>query len=116
MRLTRFHLRTLMLAVAALAILTWGLVTLQRTLERMPSRIPVYKSRAMHHGQMERVTVIAVREGSHTAGVDELARLNRAWSAYHTAMRRKYEFAAAYPWVPVLPDPADPVPLSDKKT
>ena len=29
---------------------------------------------------------------------------------YHGAMRRKYERAARYPWLPVEPDPPEPSP------
>lgn len=29
-------------------------------------------------------------------------------AAYHAAMRRKYEDAAACPWFPVAPDPPEP--------
>jgi len=33
---------------------------------------------------------------------------NRARAAWANAMRRKYRFAAFYPWLPVAPDPPEP--------
>src|SRR5437763_13286762 len=30
------------------------------------------------------------------------------WASYHAALRRKYEHAASYPWLPVEPDPPPP--------
>jgi hypothetical protein len=34
--------------------------------------------------------------------------LNAARSAYHAALRDKYERAARYPWLPLAPDPPPP--------
>jgi len=34
--------------------------------------------------------------------------LVRSMAEYHDAMRRKYERAARYPWLPVAPDPPKP--------
>ena len=62
-----------------------------------------------YHAQHERAVVIAVRQGSITAGPDELARLNREWSDFHAAMKRKYEYALAHPGVAIPLDPPHPI-------
>ena len=38
----------------------------------------------------------------------DVAGMTRGW-AYHTAMVRKYRHAARYPWLPVEPDPPNPL-------
>ena len=41
---------------------------------------------------------------------DEMFASEQRRADYHGAMRRKYERAARYPWLPVEPDPPEPSP------
>jgi hypothetical protein len=50
------------------------------------------------------------KAGTHSAGPDELAGLNREWTAYHAVLRRKYEHAAGRRWSFLRYPPAHPYP------
>jgi hypothetical protein len=106
MKLTwpRVTVRRMMVAVAVLAVAMGGIALRRRS--------EFYQASARHHSRMERSSVIAIVEGSGPASRDELARLNRARTAYHADLRQKYERAAGHPWVSMPPDPPEPVPLS----
>jgi hypothetical protein len=72
-----------------------------------------YRAEARHHARLQQgyaVRDAAVRR-RHAAGelsareaAEEGARLRR-WAVYHLDRRRRYEAAAARPWLPVPPDP-----------
>lgn len=94
MRLTRLNTRTLMMAVAVVALLMWG--------GRMGARSLDYHRRSMYYG-------------SQAAGWRELATRNHPWKAFHTQcadyftdLARKYRRARWRPWLPVAPDPYAP--------
>jgi hypothetical protein len=100
----RFTVRRMILAVAVLAALIWGGTLWQRAV--------LYQWKTRFHSQMERSSVIAVIEGPNNANREELTEMSRAWANHHAALRRKYELAAARPWVYVPPDPPQPFQLS----
>jgi hypothetical protein len=94
MRLPRFRVRTLMLAVAAVALLVWG--------GMMGVRSYDYSRRARFYGEQER-------------GWREIAARNRLrpefsreCAEYFAQLTRKYRRAMWRPWAPVAPDPYAP--------
>lgn len=113
MHLTRFRLRTLLLAVTVVALLLAGGVTLHKRRQR-------FLAIASQHRVAEWFSSAASGMASSIPTVGEgpgvaLLRLPdtmpggvRAQSVFHAAMRVKYERAARYPWLPVEPDPPAP--------
>jgi hypothetical protein len=104
----RFTVRQLMIAVAIVAVLALAFMVAMR----MSSRAAAYRYMVRYHRQHERTSVIAVRDqqsGQEIAGPEELDRLTRTKTAYHAAMRRKYEQAVVRPWITIADDPPDPV-------
>src|SRR5947209_2816106 len=119
MRRLRFTTRCGMAWVLVVAVLlTWGLQG-----RRMA---PAYRQRALSYTSKEynqRLGLLrlstardrrAVGPGP-VAGVDrpegDTARaIASSWrkTEYFRRMRRKYEWAASWPWLPVLPDPPEP--------
>lgn len=108
-RLSRFRLRTLMIAVAlAAALLALGVTA---------ARSRTYRALAEYHAAEEALCLRLVRDyesGRARAiniGPEEMARaadrLGRL-ATYHASLKRKYASAAARPWVRAAPDP--PVP------
>lgn len=112
MKRLRFTIGRLMSLVAIIGVLIWVGVSAYRGWVLAP----MYRSRARYHVQHEKVTIIAVREPTHTAGPQELDALTRKWQAYHSSMRQKYERAASFPWLPLPPDPPCPVEMSNAAT
>ena len=104
----RFTIRRMMVAVAILAAIIAG-TQLWFRMRAAREREKSYRYMARYHAIHERAVVIAVRQGSATAGPDELARLNQEWSNYHANMKRKYDYAIANPGVAIPLDPAHPV-------
>jgi hypothetical protein len=51
-----------------------------------------------------------LREASRSPGLKSGADRFAGFAAYEAAMRRKYERAARLPFLPVAPDPPDPLP------
>lgn len=94
-----------MIAVVAIIALIIGVATYLM-------RADHYRRRARHHALMERSSVIAVVDGAKPAEQQELDELNRAWTAHHGSLRRKYEAAATRPWAYVAPDPPEPFAMS----
>jgi hypothetical protein len=101
-----------MVAVAIVAILFGGYVeflALQR-------RAAAYRELARSHRDMEEVLLlIASREGfespvdvSPGPGLRSVRFPLRVVAAHESTLRRKYERAARYPWLPVEPDPPTP--------
>ena len=113
MRPPRFRLRTLLVAVAVVGAGLWS--------GRLIGSRRGYAQRAQGHGSTERSYLDrAEREerfardlralgyrGEFGRDFPDLDRY-RCRATYHDALRRKYERAAARPWLPVAPDPPEP--------
>jgi hypothetical protein len=138
MRLPRFHLRTLLVAIAAIAAVL-GARSFQRVSRQYSAVAAMH--REAHRQVAEQRDILAKgvsrREGE-TYNPDEAVKFARsAWEAelirervalrvkladalrqrmyeltesttYHAKMRDKYERAAAYPWLSVTTDPSKP--------
>jgi hypothetical protein len=138
MRLPRYRLRTLLVAIAAIATVL-GARSFQQ-LSRQHSAVAAMHRKAQRQVAEQRDILakgVRRREGE-TYNPDEAAKLARsAWEAelirervasrakyadalrkrvyeltelttYHAKMRDKYERAAVYPWLSVAPDPSKP--------
>lgn len=94
MRLPHFRVRTLMLAVVVVALLTWG--------GMMGTRSYIYYRAAHNFGLLER----GWRE---TAARSRLpAEFHVQCIKYYALLARKYRRAMWRPWLPVGPDPHAP--------
>jgi hypothetical protein len=115
MLLSRFRLRTLLLAVAMIAIVL-GVGAAQR-------RRALYQQQAAYHAAQEaRFVAISRSAARQTAllrrvrSATDSALAFNVWQAerarqraqYHSRIRRKYEDAASHPWILVTPDPQPP--------
>jgi hypothetical protein len=104
MRLPRFRVRTLMLLVAAVALLGWGAM--------MGVRSYVYFRLARDYGRYERDwREMAVRD---QADPSRRARsIAVKWGPqiadFYAPLARKYRRAMWRPWIPVAPDPPAPM-------
>ena len=94
MKLPRFRVRTLMLVVALVALLTWGAMIGARSYD--------YQRRARDYEREER-------------GWRDTARREPGWRdfggrcvRYFAELSRKYRRAAWHPWEAVAPDPLAP--------
>jgi hypothetical protein len=78
---------------------------------RISSLAKYYRGRAEYHASHARsiATSIYDDQGRALASTEELGRLDPIWEAHHIALKRKYERAAAMPWVLVPRDPPDPL-------
>jgi hypothetical protein len=113
MRLPRMTTRRWMVAVAVIGLLVGGGVRLKR-------RRDYFLSLARSHAQkMPSSTAegkaLRSRFGSTSGmGGEETVLLSRDFDRmmnradHHSALRRKYEHAARYPWLPVEPEPPEP--------
>ncbi len=86
-----FTTRRLMIAVAVLGLLFGGV--------NLGLRSVHYRREALIHEFLEEI--LAVQQ--HHSGPDPER------SAYHAALKLKYQRAAARPWLAVEPDPPDPI-------
>jgi hypothetical protein len=104
MRLPKFRIRTVMIAVAVLAIALGGLAGLQQLGQRMQR----FRALARNHRQQGIVNRLRL-EGlvAHQAAKADIERY-RTRADYHDALNRKYEYAARHPWLPVSSDPPEP--------
>jgi hypothetical protein len=113
MRIPRMTTRRWMVAVAVIGLLVGGGVRLKR-------RRDYFLSLARSHAQkMPSFTAegkaLRSRFGG-TSGMsgEEIVLLSRDFDRmmnradHHAALRRKYEHAARYPWLPVEPEPPEP--------
>ena len=111
----RFTLRTLMMAVAVVAILCGGVIELPRLWILRQQ----YLSIAEKYGYWETRLNWAVRirqeityyslslpRGSEPTPA-RLARM-KVEASYYSHLRAKYEQAARFPWLPIAPDPTPP--------
>jgi hypothetical protein len=103
MRLPRFRVRTLMLAVGVVALLIWGamLGTRSYVYYRLATTYGTYERqwREMHvrdRGILTRARSIAVKWGPQIA-------------EFYAPLAQKYRRAMWRPWMPVAPDPPAPV-------
>ena len=104
----RFTIKRMMTVVAMVAVIIGGTQSWLR-MRKARAREKVYRYMAGYHAMHERAVVIAARQGSATAGPEELVRLSREWSDFHAAMKRKYEHALAHPGVAIPYDPPYPI-------
>jgi hypothetical protein len=104
MRVPKFRIRTLMIAVAVLGIAFGGLSGLQR----MDQRRQRLRALARNHLQRSIVSRLTL-EGSvaHRAAKADTERY-RLRAEYHHILNLKYEYAARHPWLPVSSDPPEP--------
>jgi hypothetical protein len=104
MRVPKFGIRTLMIAVAVLGIAFGGLAGLLR----MGQRAQRLHAVAREHRQREIVNRLTVQglvmQGAARPGVER----HRVLTDYHHALKLKYEYAASHPWLPVSSDPPEP--------
>src|SRR4051812_39209108 len=113
MRLPKFRVRTLMVALVAawswmvVAKMLWGPELEQRRVE--------YRTRAEDHADLARnyaelvasYSTPVARRGGCVWPPRTLAEV-RLSAAYHARLKTKYERAARFPWLPVAPDPPPP--------
>ena len=104
MRLPRFRVRTLMIAIAVVTLLVWGAT--------MGIRSYVYYRLARDYGTYERQwREMALRDGEDP--VRRTRSLAVKWGPqiadFYAPLSRKYRQAMWHPWIPVAPDPPAPV-------
>jgi hypothetical protein len=104
MRVPKFRIRTLMIAVAVLGIAFGGLAGLQR----MDQRRQKFRAMAQNHLQRSVINRLTL-EGSvaHRAAKAD-TETYRMRAEYHRALNLKYDYAARNPWLPVSSDPPEP--------
>jgi hypothetical protein len=105
----RFTVRRMMVAVAVVAVGLGALILIARS--------HAYSVRAGNHGYREWRCWEAIRVyGADPRGVtlrgpepvEVFIDRSRRLAGYYATLRRKYEQAAARPWLPVEPDPPEP--------
>jgi hypothetical protein len=124
LRLPRFRLRALMIAVAALGLILGGVIEAVRLVRLSRS----YRDRAAFHAAIEEsyrgtagrygdghnvrsFRVTTDRDGDdvmYSMSADSRMVPVRDLIDDQVKMRLKYERAAHYPWLPVEPDPPEP--------
>jgi hypothetical protein len=109
MRLPRFRIRTLMIAVAVVATMSWVAVRLRQRSERF-----YWESLSMEGRRIEWAAGAELYEYDCNRAADPLpddvrgAIRHRRRANYYLALQRKYRDAARRPWLPVPPDPPPP--------
>jgi hypothetical protein len=103
MRRPNFRVRTLMLAVAVLALLVWGAM--------MGTRSFIYYRLAREYGFRERVwREHAARDRADPKRARSVAAIyGREHAEFYAPLARKYRRAMWRPWDAVAPDPPAPV-------
>src|SRR4051794_10012723 len=102
MRPPRFGLRTLMIIIALLGLFLGSVAWLVR----MGRKAAQLRQIAQRHAIAEAANHVRVYRRWNGHMMHDEAPGPK--SAYHAAMRRKYEHAARSPWRPVEPDPPPP--------
>jgi hypothetical protein len=100
MRLPRMTTRRWMIAVAVVALLTGMAIELRLRRVRFHAMAAHYRDKEFNP-QFPYISIT----------YKEWESLNRRWPSlrpHYVAMRKKYEFAERYPWLPVAPDPPEP--------
>ncbi|SRR5579883_2155774 len=110
MRLPRMTTRLWMIVVAVVA--------LSIAAEQMRRKSARYRERAERHAKIEEAcrksaALLPLMKPSDyeimCGRMVQATRLSPWLAAYHAELRRKYEYAARYPWLPVEPDPPGPM-------
>jgi hypothetical protein len=112
----RFTLRTLIALVAVVAATLGGFLEYRRLMRKAAE----YRARAADHAGIEQTLRTIIEKSGPNSPVDispgNGLRSKRftaqAVADHEAALRLKYERAAGYPWLPVEPDPPEPVPPS----
>jgi hypothetical protein len=99
MRPPRFRIRTLMIAVAVVAI--------SLCVEVVRRRQEKYRCLALRHEILEELLKHGHHYGEGYPSSDYLE-VRRRLAKYHAQMKTKYVQAARYPWLSVPPDPPPP--------
>jgi hypothetical protein len=110
----RFTVRRLMIAVAVAALLLGGDV-LWRKRAGYLARANVEAASEMQSRALIKVYESAIETSAAPSVADgyrHWVEVHREEADYHGRLRRKYERAARYPWLPVEPDPRWPGPGS----
>ena len=101
MRLPRFRVRTLMVAVGVVALLIWGAM--------MGLQSYHYAQRAEIYGRWEwQWRQLAQRDRARGTTRSIAARWGFQLADYDAPLARKYRRAMWRPWIPVAPDPPPP--------
>ncbi len=96
MRLPRFRVRTLMIAVAVTALLIWGAM--------MGTRWYIHYRLAREYGTQERLwRETAIRDRGNPRSI--AAKYGLQIADYLASLARKHRRAMRRPWMPVAPDP-----------
>ncbi len=104
MRLPRMTTRRLMVAVAVVAIaLGIGVITM-----RMSRTAQIYRQKAAALARAEVSLIKLIPEVERNGEDPEWLEVFRRRLVYAAAMKKKYEDASRYPWLPVEPDPPRP--------
>jgi hypothetical protein len=111
MRLPRFRLRTLIIAVAVTALLMYGR-RMQQHRQGLAALCGAAARGALHTGAVYRLdidteTLRAEAPGAPAHTQAEIERWRRR-SAYWVGLKQKYDRAATLPWLLVAPDPPPP--------
>jgi hypothetical protein len=105
MRVPQMTTRRWIAAVAISATLLGVIVEINREL-KLASQ---YRLEAKMHGLLESASNGTVFRGTGAAaGMYAHGTANPELAVYHAEMRRKYENAAARPWIAIEPDPLPP--------
>ena len=101
----RFTLQRLMVAVALLGALAWGIIEGERKRARfhaLSTRYATLEARlSLWHG--------SVPDGDYwERKMREIAERRAVYGPYYAALMRKYRRAERYPWLPVAPEPPAP--------
>lgn len=105
MRPPRLRLRTLMIAVSAIALILGAAAWTERHRRWVRDALRIslkHQYAAMIEGRVE---VVSGRKSPGSPAGNERARRR---VAYHNAMAEKYSQAALRPWMPIWPDPPEP--------
>lgn len=109
MRMPRFRIRTLMIAVAVVAVLTGAGVKWWRSALSHEYRWKAYV--ALHREEKHGGHSFWYHAGPNAAYISEggsQLQPDPVLAEYYCRLRAKYERAARYPWFPVEPDPPPP--------
>jgi len=108
----RFTVRRLMVAVAIAAV---GLASLNPILLRLRKRSAEFANIADLHNMISNVYTLGTPppggswcEHSQPCSLPACKSMYAKSRIYYAGLSRKYEFAARYPFLPLLPDPPEP--------
>ena len=103
MRVPKFRIRTLMIAVAVLGIAFGGLAGLLRMGQRSKG-----SARWQKHLKLGIVNRLTLQGSVMQRAAKSWTERHRVLTEYHKALNLKYEYAASHPWLPVSSDPPEP--------